>query len=374
MEKQIGLNELTRQKLAQRIAKGQEKATNAIDQLIQDGRFARDFIAPLGVNLKSTDKKPQITFFESPEENKVLMHVGENPFYLHENAVNQIAEKLGVPQKYLRQLATGTEWERRLAVKIMNDHSEWTERNRVLIRAVKDEVRGVLSDQYRRLNSQEIAEAFLKEVTEQGAVLADGFCDSTRMYCEVLLPEPYDFDTPKNGLVTIAFGARLSTSDFGDGALELRSFLMQGVCLNGMVRESAMRQIHLGKKLPDNLSLSERTYRLDTQTTSSAIRDLSKNLLSKDMIIQKAQEIQEASGMEIDMNRELSNLIKVGVRKDEVTEISNVLMRNDPNDGVSGESTLWKLTQGITAHARKLNPRRERELQEIAGQLMERIK
>lgn len=49
-------------------------------------------------------------------------------------------------------------------------------------------------------------------------------------------------------------------------------------------------------------------------------------------------------------------------------------MRNDPDDGVQGGATLWKLTQAITAHARELEPRRSRELHEISGALLNRVK
>jgi hypothetical protein len=48
-------------------------------------------------------------------------------------------------------------------------------------------------------------------------------------------------------------------------------------------------------------------------------------------------------------------------------------MRSAVDDGMAGESTLWKLTQGITAFARESENRRGRELQAIAGDLMNRI-
>jgi hypothetical protein len=51
-------------------------------------------------------------------------------------------------------------------------------------------------------------------------------------------------------------------------------------------------------------------------------------------------------------------------------------MRNSADDGLQGESTLWKLTQGITAYANGVDvePRRRMELQEIAGDLFSKIK
>ena len=48
----------------------------------------------------------------------------------------------------------------------------------------------------------------------------------------------------------IYMGARFSTSDYGDGAVDMRAYLLNGVCLNGMVRESLMKQVHLGSRLP----------------------------------------------------------------------------------------------------------------------------
>ena len=55
-------------------------------------------------------------------------------------------------------------------------------------------------------------------------------------------------------------------------------------------------------------------------------------------------------------------------------EVEKLLMNNNPDDGVTGGATLWKLTQGITAFAREQQPERCRELHEISGQLMNRVK
>ena len=54
--------------------------------------------------------------------------------------------------------------------------------------------------------------------------------------------------------------------------------------------------------------------------------------------------------------------------------VEKILMKNDHDDGVQGAATLWKLTQAITAHARELSPERSRELHEISGNLMNRVK
>ena len=199
---------------------------------------------------------------------------------------------MGVPQRYLRQLAQGATWAKSLAAEILNEHSGWTERSRVLVRTVGEQVRGVLSDSYRRLNSVEILTAFVQEAAKQGAVISDAYMNDTKVWAETILPQPLVIPTAKNGDVIIFAGARFSTSDYGDGAVDMRAFLLNGACLNGMVRESVMKQVHLGSKLPDNLKLSNKTYVLDTKTTVSAVKDLTKGLFSKENLTKKAYEIQ----------------------------------------------------------------------------------
>jgi len=383
IEVQEGLNDLIHNRVANRIQKGSMNAQNAIQLLIEEGKASNDYIAMLGagghrvseVTFNANGKVKMILPLSSKKAIKGLNDFAENTEYtLHENAVGQLGEKFKIPTRYIRELATGEEWQRSLAANILNSHSNWTPKTRSLVRTVGSEVRGVLSENYRRLNSPEIITSFLEMALSQGAELADGFIDGTRVYMEVLMPQTIAIPTEKNGIIEMVFGARLSTSDYGDGALELRAFMMQGICLNGMVRESVMRQVHLGGRLPDNMLLSNRTYDLDTRTQASAVKDLTKGIFTKDSIRARALEIQGAAGMIVDMDKELKSLQKGKLGKEEVQAVEKVLMRNNPDDGVQGESTLWKLVQGITAHSREIPARRSRELQEIAGELMNRVK
>lgn len=369
---QTALNEVVTNKVKRMIDSKAVGVQATMERLINEGKIAQDYIAPLGVNLKAQERTPVITFSANGHLN---LNMPDGAFSLHPNAVSQVAERMGIPTKYLRNLATGAEWERQLAAYLLNEHSGWTQRSRVLVRSVGTEVRAILSDSYRRLNSVEIITAFVEEASRQGAVIADAFMSDTKVWAETILPQPFTVPTKKNGEVVIFAGARFSTSDYGDGAVDMRTFLLNGACTNGMVRESVMKQVHLGSKLPDNLALSEETYALDTRTTVSAVRDLTAGLYSKDTIMQKAIEIQGASEIDVDFDHELKALVRNGsLLKQEKSEVEKVLMRNDPNDGVQGGATLWKLTQAITAHARELEPQRSRELHEISGALLNRVK
>lgn len=371
-ELQQGLNEVVMNKVQRMIDGKAVGVRETMERLVNEGKIAQDYIAPIGVNLKINDHSPVITFSAN---GSLRMDMPDGQFTLHDNAIGQLADRMGIPQRYLRGLASGEPWAKQLAATLLNEHSGWTQRSRVLVRTVGKQVRGVLSDSYRRLNSVEILTAFVQEAADQGAVISDAYMNDTKIWAETILPTPLTVPTAKNGDVVIFAGARFSTSDYGDGAVDMRAFLLNGACLNGMVRESVMKQVHLGSKLPDNLQLSQHTYELDTKTTVSAVRDLTKGLFSKDNLMKKAIEIQVASEMEVDFEHELKRLTRDGgLLKQEGKEVEKILMRNDPEDGVQGGATLWKLTQAITAHARELSPERSRELHELSGQLLNRVK
>lgn len=371
-ELQQGLNEVVMNKVQRMIDGKAVGVRETMERLVNEGKIAQDYIAPIGVNLKINDHSPVITFSAN---GSLRMEMPDGQFTLHDNAIGQLADRMGIPQRYLRGLASGEPWAKQLAATLLNEHSGWTQRSRVLVRTVGTQVRGVLSDSYRRLNSVEILTAFVQEAADQGAVISDAYMNDTKIWAETILPTPLTVPTSKNGDVVIFAGARFSTSDYGDGAVDMRAFLLNGACLNGMVRESVMKQVHLGSKLPDNLQLSQQTYELDTKTTVSAVRDLTKGLFSKDNLMKKAIEIQGASEIDVDFEHELKRLTRDGgLLKQEGKEVEKILMRNDPEDGVQGGATLWKLTQAITAHARELSPERSRELHELSGQLLNRVK
>lgn len=369
---QMGLNQVVINKV-QKMIDGKAVGVQAtMSRLIEEGKIAQDYIAPIGVNLKAQEHSPVITF---SGESRLMMNMPDGQFSLHDNAIAQLADRMGIPQRYLRSLASGEPWAIMLAAHLLNQHSDWTQRSRVLVRTVGHQVRGVLSDSYRRLNSVEILTAFVQEAAGQGAVISDAYMNDTKVWAETILPTPITVPTKNNGDVIIFAGARFSTSDYGDGAVDMRAFMLNGACLNGMVRESVMKQVHLGSKLPDNLALSQQTYELDTKTTVSAVQDLTRGLFSADTIKRKAYEIQGASEMEVDLDHELKKLTGNGwLLKQEGKEVEKILMRNNPDDGVQGGATLWKLTQAITAHARELSPERSRELHEISGELLGRVK
>lgn len=372
-------------RLKQKLARGMTNVVEATHRLKEEGKISKDLLVDVGSSRKA--QEPSMIFRPDPITNFLpgadISYVNEQGiltkegYIISNHAIRQTAEKLRIPATYLTSLIMGQEWQKTLAYEILNTHNSWVERDKVLVRAVGHEVRGVLSDQYRRLDSEMIFGTHIDEVFKNGGALSDGYMDESRVMVESLLPQPIEIQSEMNGTIWLGFGTRIDTSDYGLKALELRSFVIQLICMNGLVRESVLRSVHLGAKLPDNLALSAETYRLDSMTTASAVRDLTKNLYSTEMIKTRMLEVKASSEIKIDPAKELTQLFKSGkMLKGETEEIGKLLMRNDPENGLYGESTLWKLTQGITAYANAegVDMTRRMDLQELAGDLFGRIK
>lgn len=356
-------------KIGRAIDNGKASNQETLAKIEREGNLLNDFIAPLGVDGGGTS----VVNFHS--NGTLKMNVGDDQYNLHSHAISQAGEKLKIPTRYIRDLGTGNEqWERDLAAKILNEHTANTGRKRVLIREIGGEVRGILSDKYRRLNTGKIFAEFISAVRDQGAVIYKAFADDTRSYIETLFPQVVPIETVKNGIVNVTFGARISNSDFGDGAMELKAFITNVACLNGMTRDNLLRQIHLGGKIPDNILISEETYKSDTQTTALLVNDIVKQVYSRDHMMAQAEQIMAASATEVDTDKEILKLSKAGLLKGEVEQVKTCLMDGKAEDGVVGESSLWKLSQAVTAVARDSEGRRRLELEDMGGALLDRAK
>jgi hypothetical protein len=352
-------------KVHELLGKRSKPVNEAIQQIERTGSLLDDYVVP-ATALEFVNQKAHpgvqvgIMDYETP-----------HAFYdLHDHAIGQIGDKLAVPPGYLKGLVRGAEWQRDLSVEIMQQSAKNGPRERVLLRTVEGQLRGFLSDKYRRLNSMEIFIAFLMAAKQYENVLVDAHSGETKGYLEVINPRIVEFDTPLNGRNFAIFGARIRNSDFGDGALEVRTFMMNVRCMNGLVGQSVLRELHLGGRIPDNIAISEETYKKDTAAKASLVRDIMAQVYSPDNTAKMISKIEGASAKQIDIPKEIERLPQLGFTKGEADAVGKVLMENDPANGLQGSPTLWKLVNGMTAVARDAKPERKRELEELASSML----
>jgi hypothetical protein len=290
---------------------------------------------------------------------------------IHVNALDQMSEKMKIPTRYMRLLAEGQDWQKDLAAQTLNEHMKYTTRTKVLVRNVGNEMRAFLSDSYKRINSTEVIKNYMNAVKANNMLVYDFHYGDTKFYLETIDRNVVMIDTPNNGSVGMVFGMRLKNSDFGDGALELSSYLLQVICMNGMVRRNALREIHLGAKLQDNIVYSQKTYELNTAASVSALNDTVQTLVGPDYREIMIQSIKRTSEVIVEPEKELKKLQPMGVLKEEIEEVGNLLMANRPEDGLEGASTAFKFAQAVSAIGRNKSPQRNREIQEISAKLLD---
>jgi hypothetical protein len=369
MENQAELSILTA-KLEQTLNGRSRPIQDAIAQIERTGSLLDDYIFPVqGLQYLRQPEDNQVKVTFKPEFWHYYASI-PSPFSIHENALNQMAYKLNVPVGYLKDLVKGSDWQKTLGQTILQTHSNNSTREKAMLRTVEGQVRGFVSDRYRRLNTMQIFMAFLQAAEATGSVLVDAHSGETKGFLEVINPHIIEFDTPLNGRNYMVIGARIRNSDFGDGALEVYVFSIMVKCMNGLTGESKIKERHLGSVIPDDIKISDETYRLDTEAKASLVGDVMRQIYLPETSESLIAKIKGASAKEIDLVKEVTLLPKVGLTMAETELVGRVLMENNPVNGLQGGSTLWKLVNGLTAVARESTPERKRELELIAGSMI----
>jgi hypothetical protein len=345
------------------------RTSQNIDNLHHITSNTNDFIVSDHKNHLFTFQTPNLT--QQPE--LVFMH-NDNDYLFHQNALQQYCSKVGFPMDYYNRIV-GTSWGRDIAHNAFNQHLAHFPKERSLIRSVtrpdgKEEVRGFLSDKYKRLETGQIFGSLLTAMqkVDSRSFIFDAYVSDTRSWIDIMLPELFHMTTENNGTVYFVMGVRMSSSDFGDGAFQIQTYMLNIVCSNGMTRTTAMREVHLGAKLPENISFSDRTHLLETKLTSSKVSDICSQSFSTEVVREQLDSLYESTNIKIDPKNELSKIKDFS--KEEKKLIEDELIANEPEHGVEGQNTVWKLSQAMTFVGQSLGERRQREIEEIAGNFL----
>jgi hypothetical protein len=119
-----------------------------------------------------------IVYDVDADKGGLLVHVGQDVYQPSDYALGQLAGRAGVPTTYLRELAAkpadGEGWKNGLAAHILGTHFAADSGVRALVRSVRGQLRGYLSDKFRRLDCRPLCDALGEEAAAIGAVPCDG--------------------------------------------------------------------------------------------------------------------------------------------------------------------------------------------------------
>jgi hypothetical protein len=300
----------------------------------------------------------------------LMVQAGGAPMTVHRYALGQMASKAGIPGQYLAELVGAEDpWKRELAARTLNDFygrsTSELSTSRHLVRAVRGQVRGFLSDRYRRLDSRPLLEAFADGCKELGAVPVDGTVTDVRIALKAYLPLVFE---PVPGEV-MCYGVELGNSDYGAGKLALRTFLFRLWCANGCCTEDVMSQVHLGGRLADNVEFSDRTYMLDTRASVSALNDVVRGTLAPTSVETVMNTIRAADEKKVEW-RNVSTLLAKKMLKEELKSARDAFDSDDCINLPAAKS-VWRVSNAISWIARTVeDPDRRLDLQRLAGSVI----
>ena len=300
-----------------------------------------------------------------PDEPAITVEAGGTAMTVHKHALAQMSTKAGIPGHYLTELVSAPEpWKHELAARTLNDHFGRSElaTSRHLVRAVGGQVRAVLSDKFRRLDSRPLLEAFSEECNALGAVPVEGTASDTRVALKAYLPMV--FEPVANEVMCL--GVEWSNSDFGAGKHALRGFIFRLWCANGCTMEDAMSQVHLGGRLAETIEFSSRTYELDTRTSVSALRDVVRGVLGPKGVDQLLTTIKQADEKKVEW-KNVSTLLGKKLLKEELKAVKDAF-ESDDCINMPAEKSIWRVSNAISWIAGKVEDEdRKLDLQRVAG-------
>lgn len=306
--------------------------------------------------------------FTANDEGIVLRGVEAKPLKIHQHALDQLADRTNIRnfRSVSNELIKQGAWGRTLlADNLSTIYRNADGEDRYLLRSVRGQLRGFLSNKFRRLDSRPLLDAFIAAVQRFGARPIDGFALDTKVSIRAIIPMVFE---PFPGEI-LAFGADLSDSDFGDGALSLSAFVLRVWCTNLAQTEDVLRRAHLGKRLDDNVEFSKRTLRLDTETMASAVDDVAGKVLSVKAVNGYLSMVKEANVQKVPTS-EITSWVKKHLNKTEQEKVIEKFAGPDIEMLPAGQ-TKWRFSNAISWLANEVEDEHRRlELQAMAGNVL----
>tara|TARA_B100000519_G_scaffold123690_1_gene106883 strand:- start:415 stop:1512 length:1098 start_codon:yes stop_codon:yes gene_type:complete len=291
-------------------------------------------------------------------------------------AHTQIASHLDIPKRYYDKMR----FEDNQSL-LKENIKHWFEKNPKprmlrLFDEGKNELTGIekytcrafLSDKYKRIDNELIAEGALPALQEMPNVQIKS-CSLTdkNMYIKAVLPQLSAI--VKEGDV-VQSGLLIRNSEVGFGAVEVSMLIYRLVCDNGLVvQDGSTRKTHIGTKLSESYDLlSTETLIADAHTLKLAIRDIVKNTANEVLFlsnVKKMKELSESSEMN-KPNESIKILAKqYGLAENEQEGVLASLIKG-------GDLTAWGMLNAVTDYSKKADSyERATELERIGGKILD---
>jgi hypothetical protein len=221
-----------------------------------------------------------------------------------------------------------------------------------MVRTYRGQVRALVSDRYRRLDSIDLLEAVAPIIVDSGMQVLSSEVTDQRMYLQLATPklqgEVKKGDVVQHGLV-------ISSSDVGAGSVRVEPMIYRLVCTNGMISSAAIKKFHLGRAQGEDdvyELLTDDTMKLTDQAFWAQVSDVVKASLMPKRFEAELDKLRVAANEPI-RNFDLPRVVElaakhVGVAGEKVRQFVVAYLAN----GADGAGlTRWGLANAFTAVA-----------------------
>ena len=347
-------------------AKAVDWAKDKLNALISRGREnIKETLDYIDTHQPTDAIVPNSRFYFGVDDRKITLEVpGLGKSSVHPHALDQIVGKLGGTKK-VTDFGSDPDVVHFFADMLEAKMAAQTGK-KYLVRTVDNQVRGVMSDRYRRLDNRPMVQALLEEaVGKHGALPLDAKILDTSFSFKVILPQIYQPVPDEVGV----FGLCFRNSDFGAGRLYLKGFFNRLWCTNLAMTEDGLSQVHLGRRLSEDIEFSQRTYDLDTMTMASSIKDVVAHVLGKDNIEKRMELIKEAS--QEDPNFKANEAIKALVKGNKLSKAEGEKAKEHFSSAevklLPPGQSKWRLSNVFSLMAQESDADRQLELENLAG-------
>jgi hypothetical protein len=308
---------------------------------------------------------------------------------LNATAEGQLADKLGVPMKFVKHLKEGKHGD-------LLDHNVTTllarDKRRFFVRTLAGDggtfARAFLGDGYRVMDNADLFFAAAEEFERLGVSVqkarlwGDGdhfelFAFAPHIAGQVRLDRPFD---PGDGWLSRwkggegdaqNAGIRISNSETGDGGLRVRPCVLTRVCQNYCIWGTTVSQIHLGRRREEEgLVLAEDTLALEARLTWSKVRDAIRTAFDVGRFREYIARMNDATTQTVpDPERAVGNVVReFSITEDRKASILSRLLG-------FGDRSRYGLVQAVTYAAHEADrldrPAEASVLEEAGGKLLE---
>lgn len=210
-------------------------------------------------------------------------------------AHSQLAEYTGIPARYYAKM------QEEGGNLLYENVNYWLARrpdDRRMVRTLDHHVRAFLSDRYRRLDNEDVAEAAFPVLLRNNDIqLVSADITETKLYLKAVFPKVEQ----EVGLGDVVqAGVVISNSEVGQGALSVEPLVYRLRCLNGMILpDSSFKKMHIGSRYQmDGISariFRDETREADDRALLMAMQDMIA-AASKDVFDALVNRMREASG------------------------------------------------------------------------------